>query len=235
MPEGKIELHTDVLSTWDALSDAEWGRLVKAMLAYRLTGQTEQLLGAERIMFSGERMKIDKQLAEEQSHMREEEERLAKEEEKRKKTRERVTRYRSRVTQCNALHSVTERYTALHSPSPSPPSPEPPTTSPTTPTTPLQKETPPTGGKRKRFSPPTAEEVSQYCRERNNGVDAVAFVDFYASKGWVVGRSPMKDWKAAVRTWERRDGCGPKLKEESGPRRYHLEMVDGEEVLVYDD
>jgi hypothetical protein len=123
MPEGKIELHTDVLSTWDALSDAEWGRLVKAMLAYRLTGQTEQLLGAERIMFSGERMKIDKQLAEEQSHIREEEERLAKEEEKRRKTRERVTRYRSRVTQCNALQSVTERYTALHSPSPSPPLP----------------------------------------------------------------------------------------------------------------
>lgn len=221
MPEGKIELHTDVLSTWDALSDAEWGRLVKAMLSYRLTGQMEQLLGAERIMFSGERMKIDKQLAEEK--------------EKRRKTRERVTRYRAHVTQCNALHSVTERYTALHSPAPSPPPPEPPTTSPTTPTTSLLKENPPTGGKRKGFSPPTEEEVAQYCRERNNGVDASSFVNFYASKGWVVGKSPMKDWKAAVRTWERRDGCGPKPKEESGQRRYHLETVDGEEVLVYDD
>ena len=44
-----------------------------------------------------------------------------------------------------------------------------------------------------------------YCEERGNGIDAQSFVDFYESKGWVVGKSPMKDWKAAVRTWEQRD------------------------------
>ena len=60
---------------------------------------------------------------------------------------------------------------------------------------------------RKVFSPPTVEEVAAYCAERNNSVDAQTFVDFYASKGWYVGKNPMKDWKAAVRTWERnRDG-----------------------------
>lgn len=57
----------------------------------------------------------------------------------------------------------------------------------------------------KRFSPPTVDEVREYCQERNNGIDSAAFVDFYASKGWKVGSQPMKDWKAAVRTWERRD------------------------------
>ena len=59
--------------------------------------------------------------------------------------------------------------------------------------------------KRTRFSPPTVEEVSAYCKERKNRVDAQRFVDFYASKGWKVGQNPMKDWKAAVRTWEQRD------------------------------
>lgn len=58
----------------------------------------------------------------------------------------------------------------------------------------------------KRFAPPTVEEVQAYCSERNNSVDAQTFVDFYASKGWLVGKNPMKDWKAAVRTWERSRG-----------------------------
>lgn len=59
--------------------------------------------------------------------------------------------------------------------------------------------------KRKKFVPPTVEEVEEYCFERNNKVDAEMFVDFYSSKGWMIGKNPMKDWKAAVRTWERKD------------------------------
>ena len=57
--------------------------------------------------------------------------------------------------------------------------------------------------KEKRFTPPTVEEVRDYCRERNNNVDPVTFVDFYTAKGWCVGKNKMKDWKACVRTWER--------------------------------
>jgi hypothetical protein len=49
------------------------------------------------------------------------------------------------------------------------------------------------------------EEVGAYCTERGNSVDAEAFVDFYASKGWMIGKNKMKDWKAAVRTWEQGD------------------------------
>ena len=55
---------------------------------------------------------------------------------------------------------------------------------------------------RKRFMPPKASEVEAYCLERGNGIDPVAFVDFYEAKGWCVGKTPMKDWKAAIRTWE---------------------------------
>ena len=54
-----------------------------------------------------------------------------------------------------------------------------------------------------RFTPPTVDEVREYCFERMNNVDAEAFVDFYSSKGWMVGKNKMKDWKAAVRTWEK--------------------------------
>ena len=56
------------------------------------------------------------------------------------------------------------------------------------------------------FRRPTVEQVAEYCEARGNNVDAAVFCDFYESKGWVVGRSPMKDWKAAVRTWERTGG-----------------------------
>lgn len=58
---------------------------------------------------------------------------------------------------------------------------------------------------RKRFSPPTIQEVEEYCKERNNGISAESFVAFYESKGWKVGNSPMKDWKAAIITWEKRN------------------------------
>lgn len=60
------------------------------------------------------------------------------------------------------------------------------------------------GEKAKRFYPPTLDEVKQYCEERNNNIDPMAFIDFYSSKGWMIGKNRMKDWKAAVRTWERK-------------------------------
>ena len=57
----------------------------------------------------------------------------------------------------------------------------------------------------KRFSPPTINEVIGYCLERNNAVNPERFYDFYESKGWMVGKNKMKDWKAAIRSWEQRD------------------------------
>ena len=63
--------------------------------------------------------------------------------------------------------------------------------------------TPPTPSSRSVFIPPTVDEVKEYCDSRGNGIDAQAFVDFYASKGWMIGKNKMKDWKASVRTWER--------------------------------
>lgn len=55
----------------------------------------------------------------------------------------------------------------------------------------------------KRFKKPTVQEVNEYCIERNNSVNPESFIDFYESNGWKVGKNPMKDWKACVRTWEK--------------------------------
>lgn len=57
---------------------------------------------------------------------------------------------------------------------------------------------------RSRFVKPTLEEITAYCKERGNSVNPQRFLDYYNSNGWKVGRNPMKDWKAAVRTWESR-------------------------------
>lgn len=63
--------------------------------------------------------------------------------------------------------------------------------------------------KRKVFAKPTVEEVKAYCVERKNNVDANKFIDFYESKGWLIGKNPMKDWKACVRTWEKTSNNSP--------------------------
>ena len=61
------------------------------------------------------------------------------------------------------------------------------------------------GAKRSRFTPPTTEEIQAYCNEKHYNVNPEHFVDYYESNGWKVGRNSMKDWKAAVRNWARRD------------------------------
>ena len=69
--------------------------------------------------------------------------------------------------------------------------------------------------KRKRFEKPTLSEIEQYCIERGNKVDAQHFYDYYESNGWKVGKNSMKDWKAAVRTWERSEYRKPNSKKNS--------------------
>jgi hypothetical protein len=70
--------------------------------------------------------------------------------------------------------------------------------------------TPPNTTKSKTCARPTLEEVTAYCRERGNCVNAQQWFDHYCSNGWRVGKNPMKDWQAAVRTWEKNDVNGSK-------------------------
>lgn len=69
--------------------------------------------------------------------------------------------------------------------------------------------------KRKRFEKPTLSEIKEYCIERNNNVDAQHFYDYYESNGWKVGKNSMKNWQAAVRTWERSEYRKPNSKKNS--------------------
>ena len=88
----------------------------------------------------------------------------------------------------------------------------------------------------KSFKPPTVGEVQTYCTERGNGIDAQHFVDYYEARGWKLGKDTMKNWKAAVRTWERRgqaDGQAP-----ARPTTPKLQMIikpDGTKEAVYLD
>ncbi len=59
-----------------------------------------------------------------------------------------------------------------------------------------------------KFSKPSVVDIAAYCQERGKGVDAQHFFDYYEANGWKVGKNPMKDWKAAVRTWERNNKSG---------------------------
>ena len=74
---------------------------------------------------------------------------------------------------------------------------------------------------------PSFLDVAAYCRERGNRVDPQQFLDYYTSNGWRVGRTPMKDWQAAVRTWERNGDFS------NGKRKPTLiEVVEREQSLV---
>lgn len=86
------------------------------------------------------------------------------------------------------------------------------------------------GEKADRFVPPDVNQVQEYCDSRNNGIDAQTFVDFYTSKGWMVGKNKMKDWKAAVRTWERNDKRSCNTAVVNSQKDQLAELLDGIEV-----
>lgn len=81
--------------------------------------------------------------------------------------------------------------------------------------------------KRKVFEKPTIEEIKQYCEERQNGINPIAFYNFYESKDWYIGKNKMKDFKACIRTWELRN------KKESKEPNWMSDEVDSN--LVSDD
>lgn len=79
-----------------------------------------------------------------------------------------------------------------------------------------------------RMARPTLEEVREYCKQRGNSIDAEQFIAFYESKGWKVGGSPMKSWKAAVITWEKRE-------KERGKERPTIKAVKQNQFTAFED
>lgn len=79
-------------------------------------------------------------------------------------------------------------------------------------------------GESSRFAPPSLDDVTAYCTERGNNIDPQRFIDYYQSNGWKVGKNPMKDWKAAVRTWEKRDASPKNADNITEIRQYYDQM-----------
>lgn len=172
----------------EKLSDQEVGRLVRSLLEYGETGETEELAGRESIAFDFIADDINRAKAAY-------EERCAKNQrniEKRYARQDDTNVYDGIRTNTN----VYETYQTKDKPKDK------------TKDKTKDNSLPPNGvsdTRAKRFTPPTLDDVSAYIRERGSNVDAQRFLDFYTAKGWMVGKNRMKDWKAAVRTWEKRD------------------------------
>ena len=84
-------------------------------------------------------------------------------------------------------------------------------------------------GRSPKFQKPTLDEIREYCISRGNNVDPEQFYDFYESKGWIVGKSTMKDWRASVRTWEKREKEVPQRKREKRQEsvfEHNLKVMD---------
>lgn len=183
-----LKVYTDFAEAMEALSDAERGRLFMSMLQYASTGEAGALSGAERFVWPIAKQNIDRAQAElkkraENGRKGGRPKKATESEEKQKKAKE----SKKKQTKDNKDKDKDKENNII------PLSPK--------------GDCPPKGERppAKRFAKPTAEEVQKYCAERGNHIDAQAFVDFYEAKGWKVGNAPMKDWKAAVRTWEKRD------------------------------
>ena len=87
------------------------------------------------------------------------------------------------------------------------------------------------GVKEKRFAPPTLENVIGYCREIGCSIDAQRFIDFYESKGWMIGKNKMKDWKATVRNWARQEKACPPTQSRNRFHNYEGDSTDYDDLV----
>ena len=174
-----IKVFVDYLDAIEPLDDAERGRLFTSLLEYARTGEAPQLCGNERFLFPMMRAQIDRDTA----SMVELSE-----------ARSRAGKTGAEAKQANAKFAKQNKQM-----------PNLPSKSSYDKDKDKDKDKDESISRAKRFTPPTLDDVSAYIRERGSNVDAQRFLDFYTAKGWMIGKNRMKDWKAAVRTWEKRD------------------------------
>lgn len=181
-----IKLFVDYLDAIEPLGDAERGRLFTSLLEYARTGEAPQLGGNERFLFPMMRAQIDRDNTA-MTELSEARSKAGKIGAEAKQANSGFARQNKQMPNLSSKSSYDK-----------------------------DKDKDKDKGKDKdesitrarRFTPPTLDDVLAYVRERGSDVDPQRFLDFYASKGWMIGKNPMKDWKAAVRTWEKREDTG---------------------------
>ena len=177
------------LEAIEPLNDAERGRLFTACLIYSMTGEAPELRGNERFVFAGMKSQIDRDF-------------------KQYETRCETNRKNGSL---GGQTKSSERYQTLPNATDgyqTPPKEKEKEKAKEKEKT-KEKENGDSADKPRRFTKPTVANIRDYCRERGNGIDPQRFFDFYEAKGWCVGNQPMKDWQAAVRTWESRESAKP--------------------------
>lgn len=165
------------LKSIDPLNDAERGRLFTALLFYSSTGKEPELRGNERFIFPMMREQIDRDCDKYNKKCESNRQNI--------KVRWNTNEY-ERIpddTKNTKEKEKTKEKTK----------------------TKTRESINGAFAPRSKFVKPTVDEVRAYCKERKNTVNPETFCDFYESKGWKIGKDPMRDWKAAVRTWERRE------------------------------
>lgn len=187
-------LYTSYLESLAPFSDDEIGRMVRAMLTYAATGETPLFDGNERFIWPTLKAQIDRDEAAYQERCEKNRANGAKGGRPKNQTVITETeRFSEKPKKAKEKEKEKEKEKKKENES-------------------IEADKPPT---RHLFSPPSVDDVRAYCAEKGYHVDPERFVDYYTSNGWRVGRNPMKDWKAAVRSWERKEK--PSGKTESKP------------------
>ena len=171
-------LYHSYLKSVEPLNDAERGRLFTACLTYSMTGAEPDLRGNERFVWPTIREQIDRDTKKYSDFCKKQQENI------RKRWDTTVYDGTSGIPDDtkHTKEKEKEKENILSSPN-------------------VEDSIARTPA-RKRFTPPTLAEVTAYCRERQNAVDPQRFIAYYTARGWKLNKTSMKDWKAAVRTWE---------------------------------
>lgn len=212
MAKPGVMFYFDVRPCIKRLDINEKGRLFEAILDYAEFGIVPDLDGALGVAWDFIQPKLDRD-ADRYDKQLEQKQYAVFSREVRKNGGNQVSfdewKSLSDIERNRLLSADTERYpTTTSNPSLQP---QPQTTTTTSTDNGINADKPP----RSRFVPPNVDEVRAYCTEKGYTLDADRFVDYYTSNGWKVGKNPMKDWKAAVRTWNGKEQ--PNGKTESKP------------------
>lgn len=189
------------------LSDGELGRLFRALLEYSASGKVPELNGRESVAFDFMSANIDRDAESYKDTCNRNRENVSK----------RYERIRANTTVYETYQEKEEEKEKEELLKKD-----------------ISNEISKKSTRQKKFVPPTVEEVAAYCLERKNKVDAAYFVDHYTSNGWKVGKQNMKDWKAAVRTWEKNGYNQPSKKQDAvEPNDYSFDLEEYERSHKY--
>lgn len=205
----------EYLEEMELLNDAEFGRLIRALLKYSMTGEIPSLSGSERVLFPRVKMQEDRYQAsyEELSDTRSEagKKGAAKRWGKNKSADNSDSPANSKNGKANFANGKDSKAIPANGKNGNT---ETDTENNVIPSNDGNKSMGDKSPARKRFIPPTLEQVQEYCAQRHNSVDPQRWFDYYSANGWKVGKNPMKDWKAAVRTWERNGYQAPSMSQQ---------------------